>query len=54
MIAELIGKKASYQSSFESAAQFVRKNAKKGDLVLVMGAGDVFHVFDFISFDEEK
>lgn len=30
--------------SFQEAADFLRNNAKKGDLAIIMGAGDVFHV----------
>ena len=28
----------------------VKQNAKENDMVIVMGAGDVFHVFDYLSF----
>lgn len=44
-----IGDKAIYANSFESAAKYLIENVKAGDLVLVMGAGDVFHVFDYLN-----
>ncbi len=33
-------------SDYQSAAQYVMKNAKEGDLIIIMGAGDVFHVLE--------
>ena len=34
--------KAQYVGGFDDIAKYVRENAKKGDLVLTMGAGDVY------------
>jgi UDP-N-acetylmuramate--alanine ligase len=51
-MAEDVGDKAIYASSFESAAIHLIENAKAGDLVLVMGAGDVFHVFDYLNLNK--
>ncbi len=50
-LARDIGSKAIYADSFESAAKYLTANTKEGDLSLIMGAGDVFHVFDYISFE---
>ncbi len=50
LIAEKVGKTAVYSGSFENAAKYVKENAKENDMVIVMGAGDVFHVFDYLSF----
>ncbi len=33
---------------FESAAEFIRKNAQKGDIIFTMGAGDVYKIFNLI------
>lgn len=35
---------AVYISSFEACADYIRQNAKKGDMLLTMGAGDVYRV----------
>ena len=52
-LASDIGKSAIYLESFASAADYVSKNAKPGDVVIVMGAGDVYHVFDYLTLGEE-
>lgn len=51
LIAQRIGEKAIYIDSFENAARYVIDNSRQGDAVIVMGAGDVFHVFDYIHFE---
>ena len=52
-LANDVGKNAVYLDSFASAAEYVSENAKCGDLVIVMGAGDVYHVFDYLTLDEK-
>ena len=42
------GKEVYYMKNFAEIADFVRANAKKGDLVMTMGAGDVFKVGDML------
>ena len=47
MLAEEIiknGGKAVYMESFDKIAEFLTENAKKGDVVITMGAGDIFKV----------
>ncbi|MBE6671759.1 MAG: UDP-N-acetylmuramate--L-alanine ligase, partial [Ruminococcaceae bacterium] len=39
---------ALYIDSFEEIAEYVKKNAKEGDLVVSMGAGDVFKVHQLL------
>lgn len=43
-LAKAVGKNASYLPSFEAIADFLRENARKGDLILTMGAGDVYKI----------
>jgi UDP-N-acetylmuramate--alanine ligase len=38
------GKRAWYIAGFDEIAEFVRKEAKAGDLVITMGAGDIYQV----------
>ncbi len=47
-LAERIGERATYCGSFENVANAIRQEAREGDLVIVMGAGDIFKVFDMI------
>ena len=45
MLAEEIiknGGEAVYMKSFDDMIKFLTKNAKKGDVVITMGAGDIF------------
>jgi UDP-N-acetylmuramate--alanine ligase len=41
-------KEARYFARFEEIAAFVRENAKPGDLVITMGAGDIYKVGEMI------
>ena len=43
-----MGEKALYCGSFEAVAEQIVKEAREGDLVIVMGAGDIFRVFDLL------
>ena len=47
-LARRIGEKATYCGSFEAVAARIREEARRGDLVIVMGAGDIFQVFDLL------
>lgn len=48
LLAERIGEKATYCGSFERVAQAIKGDAREGDLVIVMGAGDIYQVFDLL------
>jgi UDP-N-acetylmuramate--alanine ligase len=41
-------KDAKYFSRFNEVVAFVRENAKQGDLVITMGAGDIYKVGEMI------
>ena len=47
-LAERVGEKALYCGSFHATAEAILHEARDGDLVIVMGAGDIFKVFDFL------
>ena len=47
-LAESIGQTAEYCGTFESVAQALTRDAKEGDLVIVMGAGDIYKVYDLL------
>ncbi len=42
------GKEAYYFKDFEEIANFVKNNAEEGDLVITMGAGDIYKVADIM------
>ena len=42
------GVNASYIDKFEDIAEYLKQNAKKGDIVFTMGAGDVVNINDMI------
>ena len=48
------GVDAVWSGSVEETAKRLKTEARKGDLVLVMGAGDIEQLFSMISFDKEK
>ncbi|MBO4343400.1 MAG: UDP-N-acetylmuramate--L-alanine ligase, partial [Clostridia bacterium] len=39
---------AEYFGSFEEIAEFIKENAKEGDMAITMCAGDVYKVSDFL------
>ena len=49
LIADMIGDKALYCPSFASTAEAIVKEARENDTVIIMGAGDVYKVFDCLS-----
>ena len=40
------GKNASHAESFADAASLLRAEVRPGDAVLIMGAGDIYHLAD--------
>lgn len=47
-----IGKTALYMSSFESIVEYLKENASQGDLIITMGAGDIYKVGDLFLKDK--
>lgn len=45
LLAERIGERAEYCGSFSSVADAIRRDAREGDLVIIMGAGDIYKTF---------
>ena len=54
LIAELIGEKAVHCPTFSDTAETIAREARSGDVVVVMGAGDIYKVFDFLADKFEK
>ena len=51
-LAKIIGDKAMYGGDFDSIAEIVKNIAQKDDMIIVMGAGDVFKVFSRLGFNK--
>ena len=47
-----IGEKAEYISGFENLANEIHSNLLEGDVLVVMGAGDIYKLFGYLRFDE--
>ena len=47
-LASLIGEKAEYIDSFEKISAHLRANVEEGDVVIIMGAGDIYKVFSHL------
>lgn len=41
-------KSAEYREGLEEAAKYIKSNSSKGDVIIIMGAGDVFKVTDIL------
>lgn len=55
LIAKLVGEdKAVYCPSFKATAEAIARDAKEGDVVVVMGAGDIYKVFDYLELKKIK
>ena len=48
-LAKTIGDRAEYCGSFERVAEALTRDAKEGDLVIIMGAGDIYKVYDLLN-----
>ncbi len=44
-LARIVGEKAIYGGDLDSIAEIIKKTAKEDDMIIVMGAGDIFKVF---------
>ena len=53
-LAERIGEKAVWGGDFKRCAELLTDSLKAGDVGIVMGAGDVYKVFEYLDFEEEK
>ncbi len=54
LLAERIGQKALFCPSLAEAAETLKKEMKKGDAAVVMGAGDIYKIFSILEFDEDE
>ena len=52
-LAKRIGAKASFAPDFKAAADVLATELRAGDVAVVMGAGDIYKVFEFLPFSEE-
>ncbi len=50
-LARAVGERALYAESFEAAAKMLTEEMSEGDIGVVMGAGDIWKVFECLTFD---
>ncbi|MBP5611105.1 MAG: UDP-N-acetylmuramate--L-alanine ligase, partial [Clostridia bacterium] len=53
-LAKAVGEKATAVDGFLEAAEIMKKAARPGDVMVVMGAGDVDRIFDYLGSSEGK
>lgn len=51
-LADRIGEKADYYDSFAAIAAELRENIYEGDVVIIMGAGDIFKLYDQLELEK--
>ena len=54
LLAERVGGGAVACHSFAQGAEMLTEELREGDTAVVMGAGDIYKVFEFLEFDEDK
>ena len=52
-LAKTIGDRAEYCGSFSRVAEALKRDAQEGDLVIVMGAGDIYKVYDLLKLQKD-
>ena len=52
LLAKMIGEKATYAGGFSECADVLNNELREGDVCIVMGAGDIYKVFDHLNFDK--
>ena len=52
LLAKRIGERATYAESFSAAAELLEAELRAGDVAVIMGAGDVYKVFSYLTFDQ--
>ncbi len=50
-LADRVGERASYYDSFAAIAEELRENVYEGDVVIIMGAGDIFRLYDELALE---
>lgn len=51
LLATMIGDKATYAGGFSDSADLLGNELRAGDVCVVMGAGDIYKVFDYLNFE---
>ena len=48
MLADAIGESATYAGNIEETAKAIKAELKSGDVAIIMGAGDIYKVFELL------
>ena len=54
LLAEQIGESAIFGGSFQRTAELLCREVSEGDVVVIMGAGDIYKIYDYLDLKEEK
>ncbi|MBR4296044.1 MAG: UDP-N-acetylmuramate--L-alanine ligase [Clostridia bacterium] len=54
VLASAIGERAVYLGDLDNIAEYLNENMHSGDVLVVMGAGDIYKLFDKLNFDKEE
>ena len=54
LLARRIGEKATACHSFAEGAELLTREVREGDAVVIMGAGDIYKIFELFEFDKEQ
>ena len=52
LLAEKVGARATFAESFAAIAEMLDRELRDGDVVIIMGAGDIYKVFDLLDFEK--
>jgi UDP-N-acetylmuramate--alanine ligase len=51
LLATMVGEKGVYCGGMEDIAEYLKKEVREGDGVVIMGAGDIYKIFTVLGFD---
>ena len=51
-LAEMIGEKVTYGGDINSTAELLKSTVDKGDLVIIMGAGDIYKIYQKLELEQ--
>ena len=53
LLAERVGDKARFADSFEKIAHILKSELREDDVAIIMGAGDIYKVFEYLDFEDQ-
>ncbi|MBQ8004738.1 MAG: hypothetical protein IJ303_00295, partial [Clostridia bacterium] len=53
-LAEAVGEKAVYVGGNSEIAEYLHKNLREGDVLVVMGAGDIYMIYEKLNIEKGR